>query len=57
MENGRYSDAIENVAATQPKEGDAYGKPWHFRAMPYGARNIWGVTAAISRNLYERLYS
>jgi 8-oxo-dGTP pyrophosphatase MutT (NUDIX family) len=26
-------------------------------AMPYGARNIWGVTAGIIRNLYERLYS
>jgi hypothetical protein len=57
MENGRYSDAIEYVAATQPKEGGADGKPWHFHAMPYGARNTWGVTAGILRNLYERLYS
>jgi hypothetical protein len=29
----------------------------HFHAMPYGARNVWGVTAGILRNLYERLYS
>jgi 8-oxo-dGTP pyrophosphatase MutT (NUDIX family) len=25
-------------------------------SMPYGSRNIWGVTAGILRNLYERLY-
>lgn len=28
-----------------------------FYAMPYGRRHIWGVTAGILRNLYERLYS
>jgi|SRR5579875_726667 8-oxo-dGTP pyrophosphatase MutT (NUDIX family) len=32
------------------------GKVRHFHAMPYGPRNIWGVTAGILRNLYERLY-
>jgi hypothetical protein len=32
------------------------GKFRHFHAMPYGTRNIWGVTAGILRNLYERLY-
>jgi 8-oxo-dGTP pyrophosphatase MutT (NUDIX family) len=32
------------------------GKMRHFHAMPYGTRNIWGVTASILRNLYERLY-
>jgi len=25
-------------------------------AMPFGDRNIWGATAAILRNLYERVY-
>jgi 8-oxo-dGTP pyrophosphatase MutT (NUDIX family) len=25
-------------------------------AMPFGGRNIWGATAAIIRNLYERVY-
>ena len=25
-------------------------------AMPFGERNIWGVTAGILRNLYERIY-
>jgi 8-oxo-dGTP pyrophosphatase MutT (NUDIX family) len=29
----------------------------HFYAMPYGDRYIWGATAGILRNLYERLYS
>ena len=33
------------------------GKPRHFHAMPYGARNILSVTPGILRNLYERLYS
>jgi 8-oxo-dGTP pyrophosphatase MutT (NUDIX family) len=32
------------------------GQMRHFHAMPYGTRNIWGVTAGILRNLYERLY-
>ncbi len=27
-----------------------------FYAMPYGERNIWGITAGIVRNLYETLY-
>jgi hypothetical protein len=25
-------------------------------AMPFGDRNIWGATASILRNLYERIY-
>lgn len=29
----------------------------HFYAMPYGDRYIWGATAGMLRNLYERLYS
>ncbi|WP_051335715.1 CoA pyrophosphatase [Methylocapsa acidiphila] len=32
------------------------GKIRHFYAMPYGERYIWGATAGILRNLYERLY-
>ena len=27
-----------------------------FYAMPYGERNIWGITAGITRNLFEALY-
>jgi len=33
------------------------GNPRHFNAMLGGARNIWGITAGILRNLYERLDS
>lgn len=40
--------------AVHHKEFD--GQLRHFHAMPYGERNIWGVTAGILRNLYERLY-
>jgi 8-oxo-dGTP pyrophosphatase MutT (NUDIX family) len=28
-----------------------------YYAMPYGERYIWGVTAGILRNLYERIYA
>jgi hypothetical protein len=27
-----------------------------FFSMPFEQRNIWGVTAGIVRNLYERIY-
>jgi len=29
----------------------------HYYAMPFGERYIWGVTAGILRNLYERVYA
>ena len=29
----------------------------HFYAMPFEDRFIWGATAGILRNLYERLYA
>lgn len=32
------------------------GRLRQYRAIPYEARNIWGATAGILRNLYERLY-
>jgi hypothetical protein len=28
-----------------------------YYAMPFGKRYIWGVTAGILRNLYERIYT
>jgi 8-oxo-dGTP pyrophosphatase MutT (NUDIX family) len=28
----------------------------HYYAMPYGEHYVWGVTAGILRNMYERLY-
>lgn len=33
------------------------GKLRRYYAMPYEGRYIWGVTAGIIRNLYERLYT
>jgi 8-oxo-dGTP pyrophosphatase MutT (NUDIX family) len=33
------------------------GSERHFYSMPYGGRNIWGITAGIVRSLYERLYA
>ncbi len=33
------------------------GRERHFYAMPYHERYIWGATAGIIRNLFERLYS
>ncbi len=29
----------------------------HFYAMPYEGRFIWGATAGMLRNLYERIYA
>ncbi len=33
------------------------GRERHYYRMPYGERNIWGITAGIVRTLYERLYA
>jgi 8-oxo-dGTP pyrophosphatase MutT (NUDIX family) len=33
------------------------GRIRQYYAMPYGAHYIWGVTAGILRNMYERLYA
>ncbi len=46
-----------NAANHRLRHEEFDGKPRYFHTMPYGARNIWGVTAGILRNLYERLYS
>lgn len=46
-------DAANHTEHTREFEG----KLRRFHAMPYGTRNIWGATAGILRNLYERLYS
>jgi hypothetical protein len=32
------------------------GKERYFYAMPYGERYIWGATAGMIMNLYDRLY-
>ena len=45
--------------AAEPR---AHSRDWkgvtrNYYAMPFGERYIWGVTAGILRNLYERLYT
>jgi len=45
-----------------PARHELHSREWKGRlrryyAMPYGERYIWGVTAGIIRNLYERLYT
>ncbi|MBM1169749.1 CoA pyrophosphatase [Microvirga arabica] len=45
-----------------PKRHELHSREWKGRlrryyAMPYQGRYIWGVTAGIIRNLYERLYT
>lgn len=45
-----------------PENHQRHSRDWngltrHFYAMPFGERYIWGATAGILRNLYERIYS
>lgn len=35
---------------------DWNGIPRHFYAMPFQDRYIWGATAGMLRNMYERIY-
>jgi 8-oxo-dGTP pyrophosphatase MutT (NUDIX family) len=44
-----------------PENHQRHSRDWkgiqrQYYAMPYGERYIWGVTAGILRNLYERVY-
>ena len=44
-----------------PARHEIHAREWNGRlrryyAIPFGDRYIWGVTAGIIRNLYERLY-
>ena len=39
----------------QKKSAEFKGEQRHFYAMPFEDRYIWGVTAGIIRNLWERL--
>jgi 8-oxo-dGTP pyrophosphatase MutT (NUDIX family) len=47
----------------QPLNHQRHSRMWregierHYYAMPFGERYIWGVTAGILRNLYERIYA
>jgi 8-oxo-dGTP pyrophosphatase MutT (NUDIX family) len=45
----------------RPENHQRHSRDWkgiqrHYYAMPYQERYIWGVTAGILRNLYERVY-
>ncbi len=45
-----------------PENHQRHSRDWNgmtrtFYAMPFGERYIWGATAGILRNLYERIYS
>ncbi|MGA2127252.1 MAG: CoA pyrophosphatase [Xanthobacteraceae bacterium] len=45
----------------QPDNHQRHSREWKglmrsYYAMPFGERYIWGVTAGILRNMYERLY-
>jgi 8-oxo-dGTP pyrophosphatase MutT (NUDIX family) len=48
---------LMNEANHQRQSREFEGTTRHFYQMPYGERNIWGVTAGILRTLYERLYA
>jgi hypothetical protein len=44
-----------------PDNHQRHSRDWNgmtrtFYAMPFGDRYIWGATAGILRNLYERIY-
>jgi 8-oxo-dGTP pyrophosphatase MutT (NUDIX family) len=47
---------LMNVDNHQRKSRDWKGIPREYFAMPFGERYIWGVTAGILRNLYEKIY-
>lgn len=47
---------LMNAANHQRGSRRIAGGTRHFHAMPYGDRYIWGVTAGIIRNMYERLH-
>jgi 8-oxo-dGTP pyrophosphatase MutT (NUDIX family) len=47
---------VMSEANHQLREREWKGGPRKFYAVPYGERNIWGITAGILRVLYERLY-
>ncbi|MGH6671848.1 MAG: CoA pyrophosphatase [Xanthobacteraceae bacterium] len=49
-------DFLMNPANHQRKTRDWKGIARDYYAMPFGERYIWGVTAGILRNLYERVF-
>jgi 8-oxo-dGTP pyrophosphatase MutT (NUDIX family) len=47
---------LMDAANHQRHQREWRGAQRQFYAMPYGTRYIWGATAGMIRNLYERLY-
>jgi mutator protein MutT len=63
LNKGEVADAFEVPLAFlmaaenhQRKTRDWKGIERHYYEMPFGERHIWGVTAGIVRNLWERVY-
>jgi 8-oxo-dGTP pyrophosphatase MutT (NUDIX family) len=50
-------DFLMDTANHQRKTRDWKGISREYYAMPFGERYIWGITAGILRNLYERVYA
>ena len=47
---------VMDAANHQRHSRDWQGMTRHFYAITFGERYIWGVTAGILRNLYDRIY-
>ena len=63
LNRAEVDDAFEVPLAfvMGPENHQRHSREWRgmmrtYYAMPFGERYIWGVTAGILRNLYERLY-
>ena len=63
LNRAEVDDAFEVPLAflMAPENHQVHSRPWqgmtrtHY-AMPFGERYIWGATAGILRNLWERVY-
>jgi 8-oxo-dGTP pyrophosphatase MutT (NUDIX family) len=63
LNSEEVDDAFEVPLAflMAPENHQRHSRDWngltrHFYAMPFGERYIWGATAGILRNLWERIY-
>lgn len=63
LNKGEVDEAFEvpltfvmDQANLQRHSREWQGMTRHYYAIPYGERYIWGVTAGILRNLYDRIY-
>jgi 8-oxo-dGTP pyrophosphatase MutT (NUDIX family) len=63
LNTAEVDDAFEVPLAflMAPENHQRHSRDWNgmtrtFYAMPFGERYIWGATAGILRNLYERIY-